>query len=466
MFLSVLSLALSGIGVSSAASYGTWGITDLGSLSGGGDTSYAFAINANGEVTGYSGTAPYTHGFTYSGNGPMVDLGLEATAPSTGNTIMYAINDSGKVAGRGTTSDGARALYGVPFANLGLMPGNGYGTSIGYAINASGEVAGYSYVGSSTSFTIHAFVTDVAGGTMYDLGLLPGTSYTNSYAKGINANYVVGYGSDNISSSLEHAGVWQFSIAGGALTKSVTDIHSALLLSGEENSSAIGSEALAINGNNQVVGKVVKTISGTVSYAHAFLYTIGGAVVKDIGHLSGDNCTEALGLNNSGQIVGTDYSSANTAAKRAFYYDGSAMRDLNSSTAVVNLDGWVLKSAQGINDHGQIVGWGINSAGKTHAFLLNPTLPGDANLDGKVDVNDLTKVLTNYGQTTGMGWTLGDFNGDAAVDVNDLTIVLSHYSQTAGSSAADVAAVPEPASLAMLAAALAAAVWAITRRRK
>ena len=26
-------------------------------------------------------------------------------------------------------------------------------------------------------------------------------------------------------------------------------------------------------------------------------------------------------------------------------------------------------------------------------------LPGDANLDGKVDINDLTIVLANYGQT-------------------------------------------------------------------
>ena len=26
-------------------------------------------------------------------------------------------------------------------------------------------------------------------------------------------------------------------------------------------------------------------------------------------------------------------------------------------------------------------------------------LPGDANLDGRVDINDLTIVLTNFGQT-------------------------------------------------------------------
>ena len=56
-------------------------------------------------------------------------------------------------------------------------------------------------------------------------------------------------------------------------------------------------------------------------------------------------------------------------------------------------------------------------------------LSGDANLDGKVDINDLTIVLANYGQT-GKTWTTGDFNGDGTVDINDLTIVLTNYGKT------------------------------------
>ena len=64
--------------------------------------------------------------------------------------------------------------------------------------------------------------------------------------------------------------------------------------------------------------------------------------------------------------------------------------------------------------------------GQTDGFLLTPALPGDANLDGKVDINDLTIVLANYGQT-GMTWAQGEFTGDGTVDINDLTIVLAHY---------------------------------------
>ena len=46
---------------------------------------------------------------------------------------------------------------------------------------------------------------------------------------------------------------------------------------------------------------------------------------------------------------------------------------------------------------------------------------------------------------------LGDFNNDGKVDINDLTIVLADYGQSSGSSALGLSAVPEPAALALLA---------------
>ena len=76
-------------------------------------------------------------------------------------------------------------------------------------------------------------------------------------------------------------------------------------------------------------------------------------------------------------------------------------------------------------------------------------LPGDANGDGKVDVNDLTVVLTNFGQS-GASWSQGDFNGDGKVDVNDLTILLTDFGQVAA-PAAGVTATPEPSSILLLA---------------
>ena len=74
-------------------------------------------------------------------------------------------------------------------------------------------------------------------------------------------------------------------------------------------------------------------------------------------------------------------------------------------------------------------------------------MPGDANADGQVDINDLTVVLANYNRMG--GWSQGEFTGSGTVDINDLTIVLAHYGQT---SIAGISAVPEPAGILLLAA--------------
>jgi hypothetical protein len=94
------------------------------------------------------------------------------------------------------------------------------------------------------------------------------------------------------------------------------------------------------------------------------------------------------------------------------------------------------------------------NGGDTNGGGVESLLSGDANLDDKVDINDLTKVLTSYNQSTGVSWTNGDFNNDGRVDINDLTIVLTHYNQSYSAAASGLAAVPEPDTLALLAAGL------------
>ena len=53
----------------------------------------------------------------------------------------------------------------------------------------------------------------------------------------------------------------------------------------------------------------------------------------------------------------------------AFLYVFGRMRDLNA--LIPHGSGWVLSEANGINDVGQIVGTGTKN-GQTRAFLLNP----------------------------------------------------------------------------------------------
>jgi hypothetical protein len=95
--------------------------------------------------------------------------------------------------------------------------------------------------------------------------------------------------------------------------------------------------------------------------------------------------------------------------------------------------------------------------------LLN-LMPGDANVDGKVDINDLTRVLTNYNQNVGVVWGSGDFNRDGKVDINDLTIVLTNYNQSLGASSVGLSPVPEPGTLLLLAAGLGSLVACASRK--
>jgi hypothetical protein len=104
--------------------------------------------------------------------------------------------------------------------------------------------------------------------------------------------------------------------------------------------------------------------------------------------------------------------------------------------------------------------------GVSYAISSTAILPGDANIDGRVDINDLTTVLTSYNQT-GQSWSTGDFIGDGTVDINDLTIVLTNYNASVGSSAAGIGgAVPEPGVLALVVAGAAGLLAYAWRKRK
>src|SRR5688572_4389701 len=69
------------------------------------------------------------------------------------------------------------------------------------------------------------------------------------------------------------------------------------------------------------------------------------------------------------------------------------------------------------------------------AFLI----PGDANYDGVVSLQDFNRLAGNFG-TSGREWAQGDFNGDAAVTLADFNILAAHFGIAAsieGPTAAD-----------------------------
>jgi hypothetical protein len=102
------------------------------------------------------------------------------------------------------------------------------------------------------------------------------------------------------------------------------------------------------------------------------------------------------------------------------------------------------------------------AGGEIAALYTTAPLPGDANLDGSVNISDLSTLLTNYDKT-GANWTTGDFAGTGTVDISDLSVVLTNYDTS--SSAASIRAVPEPSSLLVAATGLVGLIALVWRRR-
>jgi len=109
-----------------------------------------------------------------------------------------------------------------------------------------------------------------------------------------------------------------------------------------------------------------------------------------------------------------------------------------------------------------------------HDFLSTDLLPGDADLNGRVDAMDYLAVKRYLGTTSGASWENGDFNGDGAVDRDDYHAVVVNFGYTStphpimtppgpggpgGGAPGDV--VPEPTILSLLA----VGALALVRRR-
>jgi probable HAF family extracellular repeat protein len=93
---------------------------------------------------------------------------------------------------------------------------------------------------------------------------------------------------------------------------------------------------------------------------HGFL-DIGGSFTQI--DVPGATETEALGINNTGQIVGQ-------FLDRIFLFHG--FLDTSGSFTQIDVPGAIQTSAFGINDAGQIVGVFNDSTGTTHGFLATP----------------------------------------------------------------------------------------------
>lgn len=132
---------------------------------------------------------------------------------------------------------------------------------------------------------------------------------------------------------------------------------------------------MALNNHGQIVGfsDLQGDDNGDNPNFHAFLWSSPGPM-QDLKTLTGDAISEALGINEQGQIVGVSYA-AGFANPRAFLYQNGGMIDLNS--LVQQNAPLYLQAAQVINDSGVIVGQGCvpgncNGSSRSIAFVAIP----------------------------------------------------------------------------------------------
>jgi probable HAF family extracellular repeat protein len=359
-----------GAAASSARTGGLYGVADMGPLPPYHGASYATAVNRLGQLVGYTweGAWPgreavlWTPGGT---DGPPENPQLRGLGNFSGEPAdlwrgaqAWGLNNSGQVVGwaNGTDYlvDRARACLwqNGTITDLGALMA--YGASTARAINDAGLVVGSAETEGGTTYTNeHAFIHDIATGQMSDLGV------DSSYGNSINAaSQIVGayYTPDNWH---EHALYWD-------PVNGAWDLHDWVSLGGTS------SRAWAINDKGQVVGWA----TSEDRVWHGFFCDLNSGQVK---HIAGESESLATALNNQGLAVGRyKYTGL---VDHALIWDvaSGAVEDLNErlqdDARPPGDNWWALLEAWGINDAGQICGFGtrvIEGLYVQRGYVLTP----------------------------------------------------------------------------------------------
>jgi probable HAF family extracellular repeat protein len=355
-------------------------VTDLGTLGGGG-TAQAFDINEAGQVVGYAHTASLQqHAFLWT-DGVMTDLG---SLPTGSSSKAFGLNNNGQVVGYafdGSAAGGAtnHAFLWEEGVMTDLFPVPQF--SIGNAVNDAGQVVG--------NYNLNRpFIWE--DGVFTDLGGFDGGA-SFGYALDINnAGQVVGSSHvNNGSEGIEqHAFLWEEGV--------MTDLGA---LPG-----MLDSRAHAINQLGDVVGfSSLFDPDTTDEISRSFLYSNGQMIDLNV---PGDY-TAAEDINDLGHIVGW-------MGSRAYIYEDGVVPELN--TLILPGSGITVQKATGINNAGQIVGYG-RAGTSTRAVLLTPTEEGTST----ISIGDVTVDEGNAGVTDAIFTVSLSAPASAPVTVNFAT---------------------------------------------
>lgn len=306
----------------------------------------------------------------------IVDLGINYN----GLLVPTDINDNSLVVGRYDAPDSMviRAFLwdnGIAY-DLGTMSGE---NAMAYGINANDQVVGMFEMNDALN-TKHAFLWE--NGDMRDMGSL---NHASTISQSVNdLGVAVGWTEishtpfrwDGRMHELAPLGnydsqAYDINNKGQIVGNSVNDdgYQRAVLWPSDDTINDLGtlggntSLAFAINESSQVVGWS-ETVSG---YMHAFVWNNG--IMNDLGGLNGGFASFAKDINDLGQIVGNTYFT-DTFSRAILWQNGETI-DL---TALIDPEsGWVLTNAVAINNKGEIVGTGYYK-GDLSSYILTPTV--------------------------------------------------------------------------------------------
>lgn len=295
------------------------------------DRSYATGINDLGQVVGTVSIDNVGHAFVWTLEGGMIDLG---GLPGSVASSAAAINNAGQVVGGIEDASGhSRAFRWSPSDGMIALP-MPPGTQSSYAvgINARGDVVGQR----NGSAGLISFRWSQAKGTE-DLTLFDSDSYGGAMAIADNGDIVGSSGSRAVRWSADGTKTiidpctdgflgWDYSYV---CHSSANAINSAGQIAGNSDSSgslrgfrltvgadrqdipgitgSFTSHASAMNEAGQVVGSSIRIVPLFGEVGRAFLWSspVGGSI--DLGALPGRQFSQATGINNHSQVVGSSY---------------------------------------------------------------------------------------------------------------------------------------------------------------
>jgi len=363
-------------------------VRDLGALPGTNSSVPQGGISQNGLISGLSENGlidpltgfPQMRAVLWDHTLRVVDLGTLGGHASAAN----AVNSRGQVVGAALNAvpedpDIAGIFNGLPAAqqvraflwqggamhDLGTLGGNNAQAT---AINEQGDVSGFSGTNNDSAIndatglpTIHPFLWK--DGRMQDLGSLGGTwAWPGSFAYGPFGRVMNARGE----------------VVGTSTLPGDLNQHAFLWSNGHMiDLGTLGgsiSEAVSINDRGQVVGRAY--VSDTPLVRDAFLWEHG--TMTDLGTVDLCQRGTAKSINSRGQIVGglsfcTDNGNDLTFFRPFYVEKGKPMVDLN--TLVEPRSDIYMDDAVFINERGEIYAGGVTPTGETRAVLLVPLHP-------------------------------------------------------------------------------------------